>query len=315
LGVRFDGERPMITGTLAASDLNLTDLFAPFGQTRTVSGAWSEDVIDLAQVTGSNLDLRLSASTAQIGRLRLDDMAANVLVQPGRIEASIGRAEFNKGTLKGRLSLGVSGDSVEFRSQGTFSDVEVAPFLKAVGEPRWVTGRAQGQFLLEGSGKNPAEVVQNALGRTSITVSNGELVGISLQDALRRVEKRPLQASLNWKSGRTPFKEAAMQIAIKDGRGQVSESHLTASDLTTEVHGYVSLTDRTLDLKAQVTPAASAGSGHAPTAIAFDVNGGWDSIAVTPDARSLIERSGAAKPLFGQERVPTGIPVPEASAH
>jgi AsmA protein len=37
--------------------------------------------------------------------------------------------------------------------------------------------------------------------------------------------------------------------------------------------------------------------------IVLDVIGGWDDIAIIPDARSLIERSGAAKPLFGAERL------------
>ena len=48
MGVRFDTERPVITGTLAADTLNLSDLFAPFSQARTSSGAWSEESIDLA---------------------------------------------------------------------------------------------------------------------------------------------------------------------------------------------------------------------------------------------------------------------------
>ena len=43
MGVRFDTERPVITGTLAADTLNLSDLFAPFSQARTSSGAWSEE--------------------------------------------------------------------------------------------------------------------------------------------------------------------------------------------------------------------------------------------------------------------------------
>ena len=70
MGVRFDTERPVITGTLAADTLNLSDLFAPFSQARTSSGAWSEESIDLARATGMDLDLRLSAASASLGRLQ-----------------------------------------------------------------------------------------------------------------------------------------------------------------------------------------------------------------------------------------------------
>lgn len=312
MSVLFDTEHPLITGTLAADKLNLSDLFMPFLQTRTPSGNWSEEAIDLADTTGSNLDLRLSASTAEVGRLRLDDMAASVLVRPGRIEASIGRAEFHSGTLKGRLSLASVNDLVEFKSQGTFSGVDIAPFLSAIGEPRWITGRAQGQFQFEGTGQNPEAVVRQADGRSSISVEDGELVGISLEDALRRVEKRPLLASLNWKGGRTPFHQAQAQIVMKDGVGEVTEGHLTTPALQASLQGQVLMVDRTLRLKAQIS---SAGSADPSPVIGFDVGGGWDNVVVTPDARSLIERSGAAKPLFGSERLPADEPRPQVTAH
>ncbi|MCG7394463.1 hypothetical protein MHY87_16280 [Microvirga sp. ACRRW] len=309
MAVRFDTERPVISGTLAADDLNLADLFAPFGHARTSSGAWSEDALDLAHVTGSDLDLRLSAASARLGKLRVEDMAASVLVRPGEIEASIGRADFHDGSLKGRLSLISVNGETEFKSQGTFSNVEIAPFLSSMGEPRWITGRAQGQFTFEGKGRNPVEVVQKAHGRSSVTVRKGELVGIALDDALKRVEKHPLLASLNWKGGRTPFQEAQAQIAVQDGIGEVTEGRLTSEDVTAEMKGQVLMVERTLSLKAEISSASSS-----VPAIAFDINGGWDNVSVAPKARSLIERSGAAKPLLPSSRVPPDEPRPQATA-
>ncbi|WP_457094960.1 AsmA family protein, partial [Microvirga sp. P5_D2] len=46
LAVRFDAARSLITGTLAADDLNLSDLFAPFAQAKGANGAWSDDAVD-----------------------------------------------------------------------------------------------------------------------------------------------------------------------------------------------------------------------------------------------------------------------------
>jgi len=310
MAVRFDAERPVITGTLAADGLNLTGLFAPFAQARTSSGAWSEEPLDLAHVTGMDLDLRLSAASARLGKLRVEDMAASVLVRPGAIEASIGRAGFHDGSLRGRLSLASVDGVTEFKSQGTFTGIEIAPFLSSLGEPRWITGQAQGQFAFEGKGKRPVEVVRRAQGRSTITVRRGELVGIALGDALKRAEKHPLLATLNWKGGRTPFDEAQAQIVVQDGVGEVTEGRLKSADLTAELKGEVLMVDRTLNLKAKVS---SADSQSVP-AIAFAIDGGWDDISVMPDARSLIERSGAAKPLFPTARGPADKPTSEATA-
>lgn len=312
MAVRFDTDRPVISGTLAADSLNLSDLFAPFSQTRTANGSWSEESIDLTQATGMDLDLRLSASSANLGRLSLDDMAASVLVQPGRIEASIGRAAFYDGTLKGRLSLVSQNGSVDFKSQGTFSGVKMAPFLAAFGEPRWITGQAKGQFSFDGRGENPADVIRQAEGRTAVEVTDGELVGITLQDALRRVEKRPLLASLNWKGGRTPFDKASAQIAVKDGVGEIIAGNLKGPAVQAELRGQVLLVDRTLRVTADISPA-DAPADQLP-ALVFDVTGDWDNVSVTPQVRSLIERSGAAKPLFPNDRVPANQPQPQAVA-
>ncbi|MBJ6125339.1 AsmA family protein [Microvirga splendida] len=312
LGVRFDAERPVIAGTLAADKLNLSDLFAPFHQARTHEGSWSSEAIDLTRATGADLDLRLSAATARLGRLSLDDMAASVLVQPNSIEASIGRADFYDGTLKGRLSLAAHDGLVDFKSQGSFSGVKIAPFLAAAGEPRWITGRARGQFSFDGHGRNPADVIRQAAGRSSIELTDGELVGINLEDALRRVEKRPLLASLNWKGGRTPFDKAEAQIVVQDGVGQIVEGKLKGKAVQARLRGQVLLVDRTLQVTAGVAPV-DAPAGQAP-ALAFDVTGDWDNVAIMPEVRSLIERSGAAKPLFPSQRAPVGEQGPQATA-
>jgi len=310
MAVRFDAERPVISGTLAADELDLTDLFAPFAQARTSSGAWSEEVLDLAHVTGSDLDLRLSAASARLGKLRVEDMAASVLVRPGEIEASIGRAGLHDGSLKGRLSLASVDGLTEVKGQGAFTGIEIAPFLASIGETRWITGQAQGQFVFEGKGRNPVEVMRGAQGRSSITIRKGELVGIALGDALKRAEKHPLLASLNWKSGRTPFDEAQAQIVVQEGVGEVTEGKLRSAELAAELEGEVLMGERTLNLKAKVS---SAESQSAPT-IAFAVDGGWDNVRIIPDARSLIERSGSAKALFPAPRAPADEPAPGATA-
>jgi AsmA protein len=313
VAVRFDDGPATISGTLAADRLNLTDLFGPFAETRTPSGAWSGDPLDLRHLTGSNLDLRLSASTATVGRLRLEDMAANVMVRSGQIEATIGRADFHDGTLKGRLSLNALDDKVEFKSQGTFAGVDMATFFEAVNEPRWMTGSAGGQFQFEGTGRDVADLVRDAQGHSSVTVKDGELVGISLQNTLKQMERSPLLASLSLKGGRTPFDQAQAQVTMKGGIGQIVEGQMSAAGLQANVEGRVLLEDRTLDLTANVSSGAA--SARSPV-LAFRIDGGWDSIVVTPDARSMIERSGAAKPLFAPDRPPSGRTMPaEASAH
>lgn len=315
LAIRFGNGRPVVTGTLAADRFDLSNFFSPFIQARTSSGLWSGDDASVLAATGGDLDLRLSATNARIGRLRLGDMAASVIVRPGRIEASLGRASLNKGTFKGRLSLMAESKGTELKAQGTFENVDAAGFLSDLGQGRWLAGLAQGQFVLETSGQTVADLVRQSHGRTTIDVKQGELIGVSLNEALKRVEKRPLAASLDWKGGRTPFDLIHVVLNVGAGVGEITEGTLTAPGLRTGFQGRVSLMDRSLTVRALVDPAPT--STLPSPVIVFDVMGGWDDVAVVPDAKSLIERSGAAKPLFGTNRImPANQPAaPLATAH
>ena len=65
-----------------------------------------------------------------------------------------------------------------------------------------------GPVQLRGPGKEPGGRDPAGRGPLHDRDQGGEIIGIALGDALRRVEKRPLLASLNWKGGRTPFDQA-----------------------------------------------------------------------------------------------------------
>jgi AsmA protein len=244
-----------------------------------------------------DLDLRLSATDARFGRLSLKDMAANVIARPGRIEAALGRAELRKGTVKGRLALTAAAEDVELRTQAIFDGVELPGALVDLGQPRWITGQASGQITLESTGRSPAEIVRRSHGRASIAVRNGELVGIGFGDALKRLEKRPLTASFELKGGRTAFDHAQASLVISGGIGEITDAVLSSSAFRASAQGRVSLIDRVIGMRTQVE-TTTASIAPIP-AIAFEIRGGWDDVAIVPDAKALIERSGAAKPLLG----------------
>ena len=316
LSARFDGARPQVTGTLAADGLDLTDAVGGLGPLRTSWGGWSGERLDLKALTESlDLDLRVSATDARFGAVKLADMAANVLVKTGRIEASVARAALHRGDVKGRASLASgAGQGVDLKLQGSFERVDMGALLADLGLARWLTGAGQGQITLEGAGTSPAEFARQIHGRATIVVRGGELVGASLLDTLRRVDRRPLSTVLDWKGGRTAFDHAYVALAVANGSAEVIEGGLASAALRGVLHGRASLTDRSLAMKAEIVraeaPKADAARAFLPGAasplpsgpsIGFDLIGAWDDVAVIPDVRSLIERSDAARQLLSDE--------------
>jgi AsmA protein len=300
LSGRFDGGRLSLNGTLAAERLNLAETPAPFGPLQASGGYWSHEPLNLREIGGADLDLRLSATAARWGALRLDDLAANLLVRRGRVELSLGRATLNRGTVKGRLALAAGQQAHNVKLQGSFDRVDIGALLTDLGQTRWISGTAQGQVNIDAIGESSAELMRRANGRATIVVRQGDLWGIAFADALRRSERRPLAAALELRGGRTPFEHAQMALNVHGGIGDVIEAQMTGPATRAGVHGLVSLPEKSLALRATVEGLAAA-SASPGASLVFDIYGPWSDVAIVPDARILIQRSGAARPLLGAE--------------
>jgi AsmA protein len=295
LAIRFGGERPLTTGTLAADRLDLSDLFAPFVQARTSAGLWSAEPLDIGPLTaGGDLDLRVSASSAHVGSLRLEDMAANVMVRPGRIDASLGRATLNNGVVKGRLSVAAVAPGLDLRAQGSFERLDSAALLSDLGQNSWFAGSTQGQFVLEGTGESAADIVRQSHGRATLGIRSGELIGIGLHDLVRR----PLATPFDWRGGRTPFDQAQIALNVANGVVEIADAGLTAPNIRAALQGRASLADQTIAIKATVE--GSATRGH-PSPVTVEINGPWNDVKVAPGGRALIQRSGVGQFLRPSE--------------
>src|SRR5215208_4706243 len=300
LSARFEGGRLSLTGTLAAERLNLADTPFPFGPLQASAGSWSYAPLNLRETGGADLDLRISAAAARLGALRLDALAANLLVRRGRVELSLGRATLNRGTVKGRLALAAGQPAHDVKLQGSFDRVDVGALLTDLGQQRWISGTVQGQVAIEAIGESSAELFRRANGRAVVAVRQGELWGVGFADALRRSERRPLAAPIEWRGGRTPFEQAQMVLNVHGGIGDVVDAQLTGAAARAVFQGLVSLPDRSVALKATVEGSAAA-SASPSASLVFDIYGPWSDIAIVPDARTLIQRSGAARQLLGAE--------------
>ena len=306
LSMHFDRGRPGLTGTLASERLDLSTAPPPFGPILSGGGYWSYERLHVQDGGAADLDLRISAAAARIGPVKLEDAAANLLVKPGRVEIALGRATLNKGTVKGRLAVAPGTESHDVKLQGTFDRIDLGAFLTDIGQTRWISGLAQGQVNLEAFGDSPAELIRRTNGRATITVKQGDLWGVAFAEALRRLERRPLSAPLEWRGGRTAFEQAHIALNVHAGVGEVLDANLTGAAARAGAQGRVSLVERSLALRATVEPVAAPGPGTAPAlgaspSLLLDIYGPWSDVSVAPDARTLIQRSGAARQLFTPE--------------
>jgi AsmA protein len=295
LMLRIENGRPSLSGTVAADTLDLDRFLEPLTPARSPGGGWSGEQFESFPASG-DLDIRLSATTANLGGLAFDNVAGGVMMKSGRLEISIGRAALAKGTLKGRLVVTPSqSKGFDAKLLGSFDQIDAGSILpQAIGVYR-IGGTAQGQIAFDASGGSFAELAASMSGKVAFGLRQGEVSGLDLADVARRVQQRPLSTALDWRGGRTYFDQMNVSMAVTDGIGQLVEGTMTAATLRGSFTGEVNFTERQLNLRGMVTAPTTAVPAKG---FPLEITGGWDSPQVVPDIHALIERSKVTSPLY-----------------
>ncbi|WP_375409534.1 AsmA-like C-terminal region-containing protein [uncultured Methylobacterium sp.] len=313
--VSFADERPAIQATLAAESVNIaplvSELIGALGLDPDASQApvWKQRTLALAPFTGGDLDLRLSAASARIGPVLVEDIASSLIVRNGSIEASLGRAGLQGGTVKGRVILAAMPDrgGIEVKAQGAFDGLDLGALLIDMGEYRWLVGAVNGTFALDSRASTMGELVGSIGGRAAVAVEGGTITGLDLAEVMQRdgVVGPPVQ-----RIGRTDFARAGFALRFKDGLGSITEGTLAAPALTASLIGMVSLLERRFDARAELTP-----SGGGRPARLFEIVGPWNAIAVRAmaDRGAVSDPSGLAVMRPDMLTAPNNVGVPAAA--
>ena len=314
--VSFGEARTAVQATLAADSLNLAPLLGGlmqvFGTTPTGDGAAATArPVALAPLTGGDLDLRISAAESRIGPVLLNDLAASVLVRPGSIEVALNRAGLQGAILKGRVALASAGEDraeTEVKAQGAFDRLDLGSLLLDLGEARWVLGGTQGQFALESSGRDAADLAAHVAGRVGFTIDGGVLAGIDLGDVLHR-NGAIAPGALARRNGRTPFERAVIALRFADGIGEIGEGTLKTATLTGILRGQISLPARSVSARAKLGPKAGGDTGR--PGLAFEIVGPWDAVRVQAAQKAAEpDRRDDQPPSL---HVPTSVVIPGAA--
>jgi AsmA protein len=294
LTIDTTGPRWSLGGTLAGATL---DLGAVLQRADSVSGILPDDTsrspVNLEALTNHNLDLRLSIDTVKAGEAKLRDVAAQVLIKPGRIDLSMLQAVAYGGSAKGRLVITQTPLGLEMRLQSGFDKVDLGKLSGDLPGVRRFSGIGYGQLLLEGSGQTPEALLSGLTGRLSLTGRNGDISGVALPELLRRIERQPLSAFRDWRGGRSSFEIANLIATITGGVIDIGESTVTGPGYKLALSGRSSLANRQMALTGILT-----GGINGVIKLPFEVTGPFFDPLVTPDTQVLIQRSGAAGPLL-----------------
>ncbi len=289
---RRDAGRGLLAGTLATDLLDL-DALAGDRLDRPALDALYQRRLD-ASPFGTDLDLRISAATARLGRLAVEDVAGAVLVRGDRLELTLDEASGYGGLVKARAVATLSAEGIDAHADLSATRLDLARLSDGLSGDERVGGALTGRAALDGRGASLRDVVGRLAGQGQVAIDGGRLAGLSLAQALRRLGRRqPLDAAR--RGTPTTFDRALWDIAVVDGVARIPDGRLTAPGVAMTFGAEAALPDGRIAVHAV---AAQTDGDGAPLQggqrLPFDVSGVW------PGPLALVARGlpSLARPLL-----------------
>jgi AsmA protein len=302
LSFSTDGRRS-VQGTLAADELNLTPYISTVRLLTANERDWNQGPLSMDNLSGVDLDLRLSAARITVARAKLGRTAVAANLRGGKLNVTIGESQAFNGVLKGTLALAASDSGADFKTQLQFVDVDLEKCLGDLFQFRRLEGRGDIELALEATGNSVLAMAHAVGGSARLAGHQGAMVGLNVEQLLRRLERRPLSGAGDFRNGRTPYEKLTVDIKIAEGIATIENVQLEGSKVRLGLTGTASIPGREFDLRG-VAALTSSTSADAPPAfeLPFMVQGPWDDPMMLPDTQALMSRSPAAGPLLNAVR-------------
>jgi AsmA protein len=294
--------RKTLQGTLASDSLDLTPYVSTVRLLTANQRDWNSGHITLDGLSGMDLDLRLSAANVALSNAKIGRTAVAANLHGGHLVVTVGEAQAYGGVIRGSLTLANFDAGVDVKSQLQFNNVDLESCLGQLFGLHRLEGKGNLSFAVEGGGDSVLGITRTLNGTANLVGEKGALLGLNVEQLLRRLERRPLSGGGEFRTGRTPFDKITVALKIAKGMATVEDVKIEGSAVRLALAGSASIPERELDLKGTATLV----SAERPNATAFElpfiVQGSWDDPIMLPDPEALIRHSGAAAPLLNAVR-------------
>jgi AsmA protein len=291
--------RQMFQGTLAVERLDLRPYVSTFRLIADNTRDWDRRSLTLDWFDGWDADLRLSAARVQFAQAELGRTAVAANMRSGRLLVTVGESQGFGGVVTGTIAVAKSGSRAEFGSQMQFSNVDLEKCLGQLFGMNRLEGSGSLAFSMDSTGHTVQELAGNLNGTVQVAAKEGALNGWNVEQMMRRLQRSPLSAGGDFRSGRTPFEKLNIRFRIVQGLATIEDVVLEGPSVLLALTGTTSIPAREFNLSGTANLISSA----APDAtglfeLPFTVRGQWGSPSIVPDTRTLIERSPAVRSLL-----------------
>jgi AsmA protein len=288
-GQKFDGAltfarqggRYAVSGTLAADQFDLSALIGPPPDLLTPAGDWRETPFAYASPTDLDLDLRLSAASLEWGGGAVEDAAGSLMCRAGACTATLLDANAYQGTLKGQFSVTRGARGLATQATVSLADADLGAAFADFGWSGF-HGRGDVAANLHATGFAASDSVLSLAGQASATLTTGAVDGVSVEEALRRSQRRSVDLARGLGNGTTHFSRGRLRLSIADGVATIDEGRVEGPGSTIDFSGMIDFAARACQAQARAVQSDSEGAPSPDAArLTIILSGPWSAPNVT----------------------------------
>jgi uncharacterized protein involved in outer membrane biogenesis len=272
--INLTNEQPQITAVLSSRKLDLRPILLKEKEGETGSSevqsseaqakqgkVFPNEPLPLDGLKQADSSVKIQAENMLLPGLALDDAAAHLVLQGGRLTVKPLRFAVGGGTTDGYLAMRPQGKATAVAMGLKIDHLDLGLMLNKLGINNVIEGQLDVDIDLEGEGSSVAGLMAGLSGKTVLVMSNGSidnklinLLGADLSSSLFRLlnpfEREAKRTELNCIVG---------GLDIKDGLAQTTALVLDTTQVSVVGHGKVNLKTEELDLSLKPSPKKGIG--------------------------------------------------------
>ena len=236
--------------------------------------------LPFSALTEADGDVRLTAGTLRWRKTDFTSLTAHAVLEHGTLIIDGAHAMLGGGPVDAHLVAGATPPHASLTLEAPGSDAAAIEQLAGVAPA--VTGRAELDVSLDGTGPDWPSLLASATGRVGLAMVGGEadLAAIpGLTAGLAQISRGTPLPAKGAVPGRTPIRCLALRADLADGHATLAALVLDTPRLTSTGEGIVDMADRTLALRLRPSVAVGSVTVSSP----LRVTGPWAKPAVKMD--------------------------------
>ena len=262
-GDRFDGSvefsvdarQPAFSATLHTATLDIVPILQPALSLLTANSRnWGELNTLTSALQPGRIDIRLSADRLILGANTIEGAALSAQAGDRRFELMLNEGRLRSGSLKGRIAVTTQAQGdIDVKGHASLDRVEALTMLEPFGVTRF-RGQTTGTVTVGAAGSSFQQLMDSLEGRASMTLRDGEIVGVDVD----RIVSRGIVTALAME-GRTRFQSLVMQMRISNGIATLHDSIVATLANRAPLEGAINLARQTSDVTARILPGGDPG--------------------------------------------------------